>query len=82
MNPDAKLASAFWAAAEADAHFAGVLRKLHQLQLQISDELNEPMVDILDEFQAGLNHLQASRYDLQILFRAEKKKAEHSNSFQ
>ena len=73
MDPAKYLTSAFWAAAEADAHFAEVLKKLNALQLQIPDELNGKLVDILDEFHAAHSHLQAARYDLQILFRAEKK---------
>ena len=72
MDPAKHLTSAFWATAEADAHFADVLKKLQMLQLQMPDELNGTLVDILDEFNAAHNHLQAARYDLQILFRAEK----------
>lgn len=74
MDPDKHLTSAFWAAAEADAHFVEVLKKLNALQLQIPDELNGKLVDILDGFHAAHSHLKAARYDLQILFRAEKKK--------
>ena len=72
MDPAKHLTSAFWAATEADAHFADVLKKLHALQLHMPDELNGKLIDILDEFHAAHNHLQAARYDLQILFRAEK----------
>lgn len=72
MDPAKHLTSAFWAAAEADAHFTDVLKQLQALRLQIPDELNGKLVDILDEFYAAHSHLQAARYDLQILFRAEK----------
>ncbi|MBR4592495.1 MAG: hypothetical protein IKO35_04730 [Elusimicrobiaceae bacterium] len=72
MDSVTTLAAAFWAAAQAEAHFAEVLKKLNALRLQIPDHLEGNLVDILDEFHAASGQLQAARYDLQILFRAGK----------
>ena len=64
-----QLSDPLFAAAEADARFSAVLKKIQQLQAQLPDEFDPVLINIVDKFRAVQSRLQSAKYDLLILFR-------------